>query len=304
MKSKQLAFIYNGQGSQHQDMGRDFYQTYPIYKEIIDLVIIHEKPYFSWLDEASLASTKFMQPMIYTFNYALTSLLLGEGISPSFTGGQSLGEYNALNLANVFDFNEGLSLTSKRGEAMEKAALNPSKMMAALGDQKAILKASLPEGIYISNINSDTQVVLGGSEEGFKKLSEFNPPYIKRLIPLNTEAAFHTPFMNEACALFEKTLEDISFNTPNLNLYQNVTGLKSEDITKKSLIDHINHPVQFQKMIQSMVLDGVTSIVEIGPKSLLKKLIKSIDNQLEVMSVYDVTSFQELIKNVKGESHG
>lgn len=302
LKSRKIAFVYNGQGSQHETMGHDFYQSYPTFKKIIDRFDLDGSSFFDGLDEASLKSTKIMQPMIYTFNYALTSLLLESGLKPIAVCGQSLGEYNALVTSAVLSFEDGLTLTKKRGEIMKKATLNPSMMMAAIGDTSELLKTPLPKDIYISNINSDSQVVLGGTIDAFEKLKEFKPSFIKRLIPLKTEAAFHTPLMNEASQSFETVLQNYELKKPTISLYQNIHGLKVKEVSKKSLIDHINHPVIFNKMIQSLKNDNVDTVIEIGPKSTLKKLIQSIDFSLDVISVYDTESFEKTIQDMKGNN--
>lgn len=300
MKSNKIAFVYNGQGSQHKTMGLDFYKNYDQFKRIIDHFQLMGRSYFECLNEESLTSTEIMQPIIFTFNYALTELLLSVGLKPHAVCGQSLGEYNALVTAGVLPFEEALELTIKRGQIMKKAASKPTLMMAAFGDSEAILKATLPKDIYISNINSDQQIVLGGTKEAFDLLKQEKMGAIKRLIPLKTEAAFHTPFMDEARHAFENILEKITLNDPQINIYQNIHGKKSCSITKSSLANHINHPVEFKKMIESLIQDGVDTIIEIGPKSLLKKMIQAIDDTLNVIPIYDVESFKDFNHQQKG----
>jgi len=299
LKSTKLAFVFNGQGAQHSLMGVDLYHTYPLFKDTIDSLTLYHKPYFDYLDEESLASTKYMQPIIYTFNHALATLLISYNFIPNAVCGQSLGEYNALTSANVITYKEGLELTTTRGAIMKQAALLPSKMMAAIVTETSLLEKSLPEDIYISNVNSASQVVLGGTEKGFEELKALNLPFIKRLIPLNTEAAFHTPYMNEASQSFKPILNDYSFKKPEINLYQNLSGLLVNEVTNESLVNHINHPVLFQQMIENLKKDGIDHIVEIGPKSLLKKLILGIDESFSVISVYDVESFNQATNHLK-----
>lgn len=282
-------------------MGVDFYETYPLFKEFIDEIRLDEKTFFDYLDEESLSSTQYMQPIIYAFNHALASLLMAHGVIPKASCGQSLGEYNALTIAQVISYQEGLKLTSKRGKIMKQASLLPSKMMAAILTEPLLLKTPLPKEVYISNVNSASQVVLGGSEKGFEDLKALNLPFIKRLIPLNTEAAFHTPYMDEASQSFEQVISNDVLKKPKIHLYQNITGHLALEVNKDSLVKHINHPVLFQTMIENLKKDGFDHIIEIGPKSLLKKLILSIDQTLNVISVYDVPSFKEALTLFKGD---
>src|SRR5205823_10542755 len=68
-----------------------------------------------------LKETQFTQPSLYVVNALHYYKAVREGVQPSYLAGHSLGEYNALLAAGVFDFLTGLRLVKKRGELMSRA---------------------------------------------------------------------------------------------------------------------------------------------------------------------------------------
>merc|ERR1719343_255179 len=79
--------------------------------------------------EDKLAQTKFCQPALYIAGLAAVEQLKLDDPSSvtrcQAVAGLSLGEYTALTVAGVFDFETGLRIVKARGEAMEKEVTKP-----------------------------------------------------------------------------------------------------------------------------------------------------------------------------------
>jgi [acyl-carrier-protein] S-malonyltransferase len=232
-------------------------------------------------NEDILSKTRTVQPLILLVQESLRRLL---NLTPQAVAGQSLGEYNALVAAGVLRFEDALELVIKRGEAMASALTEKTVMKAALGEMTHLDQLLTIPGLYLSNLNSPSQVVIGGTEDAFNQVSHL-PEGIKRLIPLKTEGAFHTPYMQHSVDLFKTALERFNLNKPKVDVYQNVTGLKSAVVTQESLLDHLVQPVQFHPMIQSMINAGIDTFIEISPSSLLSKTIQQINPSVTVKAV-------------------
>lgn len=289
--STKTAFIFGGQGSQVLQMGLDCL-TVPSIKQLWDDVSFETGIDFikAVQDEAMLSKTKTVQPLILLVQESLRRLLK---LTPNATAGQSLGEYNALIAAGVLTFDEAIKLVIKRGIAMDQAFTEKTIMKAALGDLSRLDELLNIDGLYLSNLNSPSQAVIGGSEKAFESVTEL-PLGIKRLITLKTEGAFHTPYMNNALTPFEKALSEVTFQNPLIDLYQNVSGQKESKITKESLLDHLIKPVQFYPIIKAMIDDGIKTFIEIGPSSVLSKTIQQINADVTVHAVTDLASIHAL----------
>ena len=287
MLNTKKALIFGGQGAQVLGMGLDLLKEPSIkalWDEAKSLTGIDFEAAVQ--DETLLSKTKTVQPLIFLVQESLRRLL---NFSPAAVAGQSLGEYNALVAAGVLNFNEALMLVVKRGDAMNEALDQVTIMKAALGDLSKMDELLKIEGLYLSNHNSPSQMVLGGTEAAFNQIESL-PEGIKRLIPLKTEGAFHTPYMEKSVTLFEKALNDIPFNKPVIDMYQNVSGEKSTVITKESLLEHLVSPVLFYPMIEAMIKAGIDTFIEVSPSSILSKTIHQINANVTVKSVTDLVS--------------
>ena len=131
-----LAFLYAGQGAQHVGMGRDLYEIYPAFRQVLDSAPVDfdlKKLCFDG-PEDQLNDTRYTQPCMVAFAAGVTALLREAGITPDYAAGLSLGEYSALHAAGVFDADTAVELVAFRGKAMEEAAAGrPSAMVAVLG---------------------------------------------------------------------------------------------------------------------------------------------------------------------------
>ncbi|MBI4720787.1 MAG: ACP S-malonyltransferase [Chitinivibrionia bacterium] len=92
--------IFPGQASQYVGMGKDFYDAFPVarelYREANDKLgfDIAELSFAGDLEE--LTKTSNAQPAILLHSLVVIAILDASGVSPSIVAGHSLGEFSAL----------------------------------------------------------------------------------------------------------------------------------------------------------------------------------------------------------------
>lgn len=286
------AYVFPGQGAQFVGMGKDLYDNNPRAKELFEKA--NEILGFRITDlmfegtEEDLKQTKVTQPAIFLHSVILADSL-GEEFRPDMVAGHSLGEFSALVAAGALSFEEGLKLVATRAKAMQEACeLQPSTMAAVLGlpDEKVEEVCAAVDGVVApANYNCDGQLVISGAVEAVNdacvKLKEAGA---KRALPLKVGGAFHSPLMQPAQEKLADAIERAVFNEPICPIYQNVDGephTKPEEI-KANLIKQLTSPVRWTQDVKSMIRDGATEFIELGPGKVLQGLVKKIDPNVTV----------------------
>ncbi len=284
-----IAFLFPGQGSQYIGMGKKLLDedqgANSIFEEAERVTGIPVKSLCLNGPLAELTRTVNLQPSLTTLEIALSSFLIDRGIEPHAVAGHSLGEYPALWTSGVLNLSDCLELVKERGRLMETASGKyPGAMAAIIGMEAGELRSLIDEvsesgqkGVLgLANHNSREQIVATGEKELVNTLCERLKETGKRAIPLKVSGAYHSPLMKEASRAFEKTLQNITFNSPRVTFYSNVTASPEKDPERlKTLMSkQICFPVLWHDIINNMVSDGIDTFIEAGPKRVLSNLVK------------------------------
>ncbi len=281
-------FIFSGQGSHRPGMSLNLYNTFQLAKDRIELsnkILGYDisEIMFS-AEENVLRQTQYAQPAIFIHSTIIFDLIKDQKECVAVAG-HSLGEFSALYANNFFDFETGLQIVDVRAKAMHECELNnPGKMSAVIGasiDKIQTICDSVD--CQIANINSDSQIVISGSEESIDLASESLKTIGAKVIPLSVSGAFHSKLMSEAKNKLTDIINISRFNEVSSPIVSNFNAKpnRSTEEIKNALIEQIDNPVQWSKSIKSL---GKLSneFVEIGPKKVLSNIIKKIDDSLTI----------------------
>ena len=308
--SKNIAFLFPGQGSQYINMGKELYENIEECKNIFDKgQEILGMPIKELIFEGSneeLTRTKNSQPAILLTSLACQKALELEGISADYTVGLSLGEYGALIYSGVLSFEDGLRLIKKRAEIMDSAVSSEEGTMAAvlkLSEEKVqdlINRASKFGLVEGANYNCPGQVVISGEHEAIKQSVKIAKELKGIAIPLKVSGPFHSSMYEKASHEFYRELEKANINCPTKTVYSNVKGepYEKEDDIRELLRLQIMSPVLFEKSIRDLINKGVDAFIEVGPGKTLSRFVKKIDKEVNVYNVEDIKSLKETVCNL------
>src|SRR5450759_1805737 len=169
-KTKSIAVVFPGQGSQKPGMGKEFYEQIPVCKETYEEAsdtLGWDVSSLCFGDDERLNLTEYTQPCIVTTEIAmLRGLSKRYGFASEYFGGHSLGEFTALVAAGVMPLAETLKIVQARGKLMQEAVPVGVGGMAAViseGIDIAVLRNLMEDlPVDIANINSEHQVVISG----------------------------------------------------------------------------------------------------------------------------------------------
>jgi [acyl-carrier-protein] S-malonyltransferase len=282
------AYVFPGQGSQFEGMGKQLYET----SKAARLMFDEADEILGWsLSEimftgtkADLTQTKVTQPAVFLESICRVKAN-PQDFTPSAVAGHSLGEITALVAAGCLNFTEGFQLVVKRAFAMQAACeLSESTMAAVLGLDDAKIEeicASITDDIVVpANYNSPGQLVISGTKTAIERVSPLLlEAGAKRVIGLAVGGAFHSPLMEPARTELEQAIKAASFLTPSCPVYQNVDGRPHTDPEqiRINLAKQLTAPVRWTQTIQQMSSDGMAIFVEVGGGGpILRGMIRKI----------------------------
>ena len=275
-------YVFPGQGSQIKGMGKDLFLEFPDYVQkatdmlgyFVDALCLEDP-------NNQLNQTMYTQPALYLVNALsyLHKIKISE-IQPGYLAGHSLGEYNALFAAGVFDFETGLKIVQKRGQLMSSAT--GGGMAAVVGLKSEIVQDIIEKNkltnITIANYNSYTQIVLSGLMDSLKASEQiFMNAGALLFMPLKVSGAFHSKFMDQAQKEFSDYLSQFTFTAPKIPVIANINAKPYQlETIQSQLSEQINHPVKWTQTIEYLQAQGEKHFEEIGPGKILTNLISRI----------------------------
>ena len=311
-ESVKVAYIFPGQGSQWAGMGRDLYDNFDSAKAVFDQAdevlgfplsgLCFEGP------EDELRQTINAQPALVVVSYACLQAAREASHNlppPAFVAGHSLGEYTALAVAGVLDFATTVYLARERGRLMHEAWLiRPGGMTAIIGFDEALLaEVCRQTDTQIANINCPGQLVIGGTQENLTQAMDLvKAKGAYRTIPVPVSAAFHTSLMQPAVDAITEIITKTSFNEPVIPIIANTTAqpLTTAESVRTELLRQLCNCVQWQRSIEYMVNEGVSTFIEIGPGKVLTGFTKRINKDVKTLNIGDVQAITEIEEALYG----
>jgi [acyl-carrier-protein] S-malonyltransferase len=247
-----------------------------------------------------LDSTVHSQPALFVTSLAALEMLRSDSpdvvLSCEAAAGLSLGEYTAMVFAGVMEFEDGLRLVQKRGEAMQDAAdAEPSGMVSILGLERIQVESLCDEVrgddvLEVANLLCPGNIVVSGSNAACERVAESAESFgAMKAMPLAVAGAFHTRLMQPAVGRLADALADVPLRRPQMPVISNVDARPHDDPEeiRQLLIQQVVSPVRWEDSMRYLLEKEFDEFYEVGPGRVLRGLLRRINRK---MTCHNVTA--------------
>ena len=283
-RAPRVAFLFACQGGQYFGMGRELYETEPVFRAKIDACDRILAPMLGASlvdlmmrgdDKDAIHQTCVTQPALVALELALADLWTSRGIAAAAVMGHSFGEIAAAIHAGVMDLPSGLALVAHRARLMQSTA--HGAMLAVSASLARVTAWLAGTGLDVAAVNGPESVVVSGATDAIDAL-------IARLAAdgvashrLAVSHASHSRLMDPVLPAMREAIAELAFRAPALPIVANLTGRLAApgDYDAEYWCRHLREPVQFVDGARALHALDIDVYLEIGPGCTLVKLVEA-----------------------------
>lgn len=281
--SPRIGFLFPGQGPQYIGMGRQLWQTSPVFKSALErackaldahlphsiLPLILGEP----AAEGSLDKTEFAQPAMFAIETALAELWRSWGVEPAAVLGHSFGEYAGALNAGAVSLEGAAFMVSLR--ARLTGGLPPGGLMMVVESSESEVRANLlkQDGLTaIAAVNGPRNTVISGPRAEVESAAADIAARGGRIRELKVSNAFHSPLVDPILDAFESGLATVSFSEPAIPMVSGSRAMVADLSligTRRYWREHLRETVRFADAMEVMQAQHLTHYIEMSPHPVL-----------------------------------
>jgi acyl transferase domain-containing protein/acyl-CoA synthetase (AMP-forming)/AMP-acid ligase II/acyl carrier protein len=290
-----VVLLFTGQGAQQAGAGRELYERWPRFREVIDRChqLLQEEEGFGlrpllfegMSGDASLDDTRYTQPALFALQMAIAALWESFGVRPSAVLGHSVGEIAAASIAGVMSEADGLRMAALRGRLMSAAPGDGAMLSvrAAVGQLEEVIQqvlAGCPGPLSIACYNGPSQQTVAGGGAAIAALASRLERLGIAASRLRVSHAFHSDLMKPVVEQFGNGLASIELRASAIAFVSSLDGelVGQRAATREYWQAQLRSPVRFQTAVEAArrFLPDTNCWIEVGPDPVLSGLVRSI----------------------------
>jgi acyl transferase domain-containing protein/NAD(P)-dependent dehydrogenase (short-subunit alcohol dehydrogenase family) len=241
------------------------------------------QPEENTLRDLELRETRNAQPALGAVSFGAWRVLSERfGVKAAAFAGHSYGELVALAAGGRLSAKDLAMLSRVRGQLMGEQRAGEAGTMLAVLAPAAEVERLLSEhklDLAIANRNAPRQLVLSGAAAEIDRAGKVLAAAGMKSSRLPVAAAFHSAFVADAAIPFRAALEAVPFTAGTVPVYANTTAAEypgEAPAARDLLANQLARSVEFTREIRAMAQAGVRTFLEVGPGSVLTRLVEAI----------------------------
>ena len=306
MDRPEVVFLFPGGGTQYVNMGRDLYESEPLFRAQMDecaeilepvlglnlLSVLYPHSAGVHAAREALQRTSLALPALFAVELSMARLLESWGIRPQSMIGHSLGEYVAACIAGVMSVRDALSIVAVRGQLIEGVPSGSMLSIPLPEDEVRRLIEGTP--LSLAALNAPGHCLVSGATGDVDRMERTLVERGLEIRRLPIAAAGHSALVEPIIEPFLAAMRRIAMQAPSIPYVSNVTGrwITPEEATSPEYwARHLRNTVRFADGIGSLMDGRARVFIEVGPGQTLATLARQCA-EARAVSVEAITTMR------------